>query len=60
MGLNVKHFIPTGKIPRTLEAGQWDQTPLTGAKRHVRAWALPADSRVKSGKYIKKRDGADK
>ena len=38
---------------------------ISGAKRFGRVWAVPADAerpadgRVKTGKYIKKKDGAD-
>ena len=38
---------------------------ISGAKRFGHVWAIPADAerpvdgRVKSGKYIKKKDGAD-
>ena len=38
---------------------------ITGVKRFGHSWAItadaarPADGRVKSGKYIKKKDGAD-
>ena len=42
------------------------QGKIIGAKRFGRVWAIPvdaerpADGRVKSGKYFKKKDGADK
>ena len=30
---------------------------VQGAFRLGRAWAIPADARIKSGKYIKRKDG---